>query len=440
MTRASLTGRLTAFFASGAPCDPTSALHADVRRFIGSLIGAAAAEPLLTASDSTPLVNLLSGFTPISEEAAEAKGELVLVANYWRRFCAWQAENFDALEPSKKSAPEPSEAKRRTAAPSPRSDSATTKERSGEIVVPIFVDGAQGRGRMCSADGSSDERRAAMIEALSRGLPAGGAVDRSRLEALGVRYPWFAEAIDAYREAAELVELFRAKDYRPPATLLVGPPGIGKSSFAAVLAEALGRGAFAQPMAALSEGMTIVGSNPVYSGAQASLPVRAFLETGQADPMIVLDEIDKTGTSAHHGQALDALLPLLEPTTAGNFRDAFLDRAVDASRIGWIATANSVSDLPLALSSRLRVIVCREPGRDDLDAIVAGFREQFARELGAPADAVPELDEVLRARLLAALKHSGDIRKLRRIWRGEIIARKRGGAMRLEAVVSGEEV
>ena len=267
------------------------------------------------------------------------------------------------------------------------------------------------------ATGDVATRRDTLSQTLAEALPVAGWPDPARIAALDDSFPWFASITGTILRRVRLAMRLGASQLDLPPLLIIGPPGIGKTRYALALAEALDRRGFLQPMAGLSSAFAITGVEPSFQSAQPSLPARAALETGRADPLVILDEIEKVGTDRHHGAPLEALLPLLEPSTAARFRDAFLDRLLDASRFAWCATANAATGLPTPVLSRFEVTPAPEPQAGQIDSILHGFRLDWAKRLGLELERLPPESEVTKAMLQRDLHRSPDLRRLQRTWR-----------------------
>lgn len=121
--------------------------------------------------------------------------------------------------------------------------------------------------------------------------------------------------------------------------LLLGPPGIGKTHFARHLAELLGTGMNLLPMSSMTAGWLLSGSSAQWKGARPGKVFEALVEGEYANPVIVVDEIDKASGDAQY-DPLGALYSLLEHDTAQSFTDEFAEVAIDASQVIWITTAN----------------------------------------------------------------------------------------------------
>lgn len=202
----------------------------------------------------------------------------------------------------------------------------------------------------------------------------------SRLARLKNEMPNFEVAIDTI---LPLLQLQRAGDraIRLPPLLLDGPPGVGKSYFAQRLAETLSVHYAAIGLEATTAHWVISGANLTWQAGGPGIVFRALSASGHANPMILLDEVDKASSSERYSP-LKALYALLETHTAQRFRDeAFPDLTLDASAVNWILTANDSSGIPAPLLSRMHRVNVPAPDAEQRRRIVAVvYRNLRARE------------------------------------------------------------
>lgn len=236
-----------------------------------------------------------------------------------------------------------------------------------------------------------------------------------------------AELLREYPHAArEIGVLLRDLREGTPAvmkpTLIVGEPGGGKSRVVRRLGEALGLFVYRYDASAAMDNM-YGGVSKSWSTAVPSVPTRAVGMSKQANAIVMVDEIEKAGTSRHNGNLWAAMGPFLERETSSRYRDVGLDCEVNLSHVTTIATANSLDGLPPFLLDRFRIIRWPMPTLAHLPQLAAGVLAEIEREADEQGFNPPLDPDELEAigRVWARQKYS--MRRLRRMIEATLDAR-----------------
>ena len=214
-------------------------------------------------------------------------------------------------------------------------------------------------------------------------------------------------------------------DMKSPILCFVGPPGIGKTSLGRSIANAINRKYVRLSLGGLHDESELRGHRKTYIGAMPGRVIQQLRKIKSANPVFILDEIDKMGKD-FRGDPSSALLEILDPEQNNSFYDNYLELEFDLSKVLFIATANSLSDIQPALRDRLEIIqlsgyspeekieiakrhlVPKQKEMHGLDKVPLRFPDkvilkmvqEYTRESG-----VRELDRLLAAMMRSVAKH-----------------------------------
>jgi len=165
------------------------------------------------------------------------------------------------------------------------------------------------------------------------------------------------ERISEYFAVKEMLEKRNIKDLKSKGTVLcfVGPPGVGKTSLANSISKALRRPLIRVALGGMEDVNELRGHRRTYVGAMPGRIVKGLTDAKKMNPVVVLDEIDKVGAN-HRGDPAAVMLEILDPEQNHEFRDLYLNFAIDLSQCIFVATANDARGIPAALRDRMEFI------------------------------------------------------------------------------------
>lgn len=190
------------------------------------------------------------------------------------------------------------------------------------------------------------------------------------MSALHDEAPWCSELSQAiYDDLSHAV----AKDMpwlhvRP--TIVVGPPGCGKTTYLERFAQLASLSSVRIDCTNSTAAFQVSGTDYSWSSSEPGRIIREMADTKIANPIVIVDEVDKSAHGSNGGSVAQALMPMIEPTTARKWFCPFNEMSVDLRRVSFLMTANDIEGIPAPLRDRCRVIVMRPATRAEIGTLM----------------------------------------------------------------------
>lgn len=291
---------------------------------------------------------------------------------------------------------------------------------------------------------SEDKRALERFLPLLRPLPlASWPEDLAWVKVLRAEFPWMSTVIDALERQQIMAQRLGAEALSLRPILLLGPAGTGKTRFLSRLGELMQVPTVFIPLSGANDNMMLKGSARGWSSARPGMLVEKMMDMRCPNPLVILDELDKVSLGKHNGRVWETLLTLLEPISSCKVMDEYLLGEVDYSHISWVATANSLEDLPGPLRSRWEIVQVGLLKAEDFEGILWNLRQDVARDFGRAVTDLPKLDpEVIQRLRKTFARNPRSMRKMRgllyHLLEIQAMADRSAGASSTEGVSSSQ--
>lgn len=200
---------------------------------------------------------------------------------------------------------------------------------------------------------------------------------------------------------------------RSPILCLVGPPGVGKTSLAFSIANAMNRNFIKMSVGGVNDEAEIVGHRRTYMGASPGRVIQAIKKAKSSNPVFLIDEIDKM-TYSYKGDPASTLLEILDPEQNKYFSDNYIEEEYDLSKVMFIATANNIEDIPTPLKDRLEIVyLSGYTEYEKVDIAKKYLLPKICKEHGVNVKGIEIKDEVILKIINCYTKEAG-VRDLER--------------------------
>jgi hypothetical protein len=231
-------------------------------------------------------------------------------------------------------------------------------------------------------------------------------------------FPWAERLNEVVCRQVAMNRMGRGHAYIRP-LLIYGKPGVGKTRYAQFLSECLGVPFTLFSAAGSADSMLLKGSSRGWSNSRPSFAIETIFRSKVANPLILVDEIDKANKSQNNGSIEQYLHGVLEPGSASQILDECLMVPVNLSAVSWILTANHIEHLSSSFLSRLISIELPQPSVQHHETLVRGMLGGLTKEYQIHDAMVPDISMSMWNTFMGAAHNPRMLKKMMETWLGE---------------------
>jgi hypothetical protein len=268
------------------------------------------------------------------------------------------------------------------------------------------------------SEGRAEDTYARLLHPMSLSVSA---IDADTIyETLQAEFPWMKDANEMVAVATARQERQKVKHWRLQPTLLVGPPGLGKTRWIRRVSELTAVPTHTISLSGVAHSKSIIGSERGWASARPSFMAYGFLNTLRANPIFHVDELEKTSTSSSDANIQESFLPILEPETARAYPDIYLLGNLDLRWGSFLFSANDLSKVSPDLLTRLNVVHVRRPSQAEVAKIVDTMITEACTNEDFTEEEMGSIRSRVSDRATRIYIESGDLRDVQRHVESEV--------------------
>jgi hypothetical protein len=285
----------------------------------------------------------------------------------------------------------------------------TTSKSSTSITILDHIGPSEAVGR---TEGRAEETYGQLLHPLPLSVCALEA--DTIYKTLQSEFPWMKDANRMVAVATARQERQKVKHWRLRPTLIVGPPGLGKTRWIRRVSELTAVPTHGISLSGVAHSKSIIGSERGWAAARPSFMTYGFLNTLRANPIFHIDELEKTSTNVNEPNIQESFLPVLEAETARAYHDMYLLGRLDLRWSTFLFSANDLSKVSPVLLTRLKVVHVRKPSHSEIEKVIETMIIEACENEDFSKEEMEDIRESVASKAARIYIESGDLRDVQR--------------------------